>query len=67
MNQNAPAHGKPRRAEPLQPDRPGRGDAQEESDADSARKDGQGDAEKLRQQVEDGVENAREDYGGGAT
>jgi hypothetical protein len=53
-------HRKPPRAEPLQPDRPGRGSKQEDSDKAGR---SPGDAEKLKQQSEDALENVREGYG----
>lgn len=62
MNHDDPKHRSPPRAEPLQPDRPGRGAKKEEP---GSRGEPGGDAEKLKQQTEDAVENAREGYGGG--
>lgn len=68
MNHDDPRHRSPPRAEPLQPDRPGRG-ADRESDRGGAPAKGRPGgttegAEKLKQQTEDAVENAREGYGG---
>jgi hypothetical protein len=61
MNHDDPQHRSPPRAEPLQPDRPGRGaDKQEPKPAGQPG----GNADKLKQQVDAAVENAREGYGG---
>ncbi|MBW8846252.1 MAG: hypothetical protein JF607_14910 [Burkholderiales bacterium] len=68
MKHDDPRHRSPPRAEPLQPDRPGRG-AQKQVERSSAApaKGQQGDvsggARKLKQQTDDAVENAREGYG----
>lgn len=62
MNHDDPTHRKPPRAEPLQPDFPGRGDEKQD------KPDPQGDpaeaARKLKEQVETAIENVREGYGG---
>jgi hypothetical protein len=70
MAQNNPQHRSPPRAEPIQPDRPWRGDDQQRGDSGAAPATGQqgGTAEgarKLKQQSEDAVANTREGYGGG--
>ncbi|RZJ12781.1 MAG: hypothetical protein EOP39_02725 [Rubrivivax sp.] len=57
-----PNHRSPPRAEPIQPDRPGRGKDKQGSDAKQS-----GDpahADQLKKQEETAVENAREGYGG---
>ena len=55
----------PRRAEPLQPDRPGRGDRQQPpSDADPDPDHAPADsADRQRQQSEDAIGNVRDGYG----
>lgn len=65
-----PRHRSPPRAEPLQPDRPGRGtDTQEGGTGEAPAKGQQGGtsqgADRLKRQVDDAVDNAREGYGGG--
>lgn len=71
MSHDDPRHRSPPRAEPLQPDRPGRGGEKESSGSGEAPAKGQQSdltpgAEKLKQQSEDAVENVREGYGGGS-
>lgn len=69
MNHDDPRHRSPPRAEPLQPDRPGRGTGRrDESGSGAAPPKGEqgdvsGSADKLRRQSEVAVENAREGYG----
>jgi hypothetical protein len=70
MKHDDPRHRSPPRAEPLQPDRPGRGsDKQAERSGTAPAKGQQGNiadsARKLKQQTDDAVENAREGYGKG--
>lgn len=70
MNHDDPRHRSPPRAEPLQPDRPGQGrDPQHPGSGTAPAKGQQADltrsAEKLKQQSEGAVDNAREGYGGG--
>jgi hypothetical protein len=65
-----PRHRSPPRAEPLQPDRPGRGsDRQTPDDGQPPAKGEPGGTEdgarKQKQQSEDALENVREGYGGG--
>lgn len=68
MNHNDPNHRQPPRAEPLQPDRPGRGDDKDESATRAPEASHQGEtpakAQKLKEQSDTAVENAREGYGG---
>jgi len=69
MNHDDPRHRSPPRAEPLQPDRPGQGDDKQRRGSGTAPPKGeQGDsadrADKLKQQTDTAVENAREGYGG---
>jgi hypothetical protein len=68
MAQNNPQHRSPPRAEPIQPDRPWRGDDQQDKGGAAPAKGQQGGtaegARKLKQQSEDAVDNAREGYGG---
>ena len=68
MNHNDPSHRSPPRAEPLQPDRPGRGTGKEAASGNAAEKGQQGDTaeggKKLKEQADVAVENAREGYGG---
>ena len=55
----------PPRAEPLQPDRPGRGSESEKTTEDDAVKpDPKAAAEKQRAQSRDALKNVREGYGG---
>jgi len=68
MNHDDPRHRTPPRAEPLQPDRPGRGADKQDPGAGSAPPKGRQEstphgAEKLKEQVDTAVENAREGYG----
>jgi hypothetical protein len=70
MAHNDPNHRTPPRAEPLQPDRPGRGEDRQETGADSAAGERSEDglsrrADKLEDQEKAAVENTREGYGGG--
>lgn len=65
MNHEQPGQRKPPRAEPIQPDLPGRG-LQKERTADRETDDaGQAaeSAENLRRQSEDALDNVREGYG----
>jgi hypothetical protein len=64
MNHDDPTHRSPPRAEPIQPDRPGRG-ADKQTDRKPAENDGRSHAEKLKEQSENALENTREGYGGG--
>ena len=69
MNHDDPGHRSPPRAEPLQPDRPGRGAGKESGGSGQAPRSGQqGDsaerARKLKEQADVAVENVREGYGG---
>lgn len=69
MNHDDPTHRSPPRAEPLQPDRPGRGtDKQSRDDGSPPARGQQGDsperAGKLKKQSDVAVENVREGYGG---
>lgn len=67
MNHDDPRHRSPPRAEPLQPDRPGRGSDRQADDGRPPAPGQQGDrperAEKLKEQSETAVENTREGYG----
>lgn len=63
MKHDDPTHRSPPRAEPIQPDRPGRGSDKQRSDSTAQPGDPKH-AEKLKQQSEDAVDNAREGYGG---
>jgi hypothetical protein len=69
MNHDDPRHRSPPRAEPLQPDRPGRGAGKEPGGSGQAPRSGQqgdtaGRARKLKEQADVAVENVREGYGG---
>ena len=68
MNHDDPTHRSPPRAEPLQPDRPGRGSDKQPGEGHAPPKGQPGDspqrAEKLKQQSDVAVENVREGYGG---
>lgn len=69
MNHDDPLHRSPPRAEPLQPDLPGRGTQKQDKRSGEAPAKGEqadlpGSAEKLKEQSEVAVENAREGYGG---
>jgi hypothetical protein len=69
MNHDDPRHRSPPRAEPLQPDHPGKGDDKEEKGSGDAPAKGEqvqspGEAEKLKKQSEDALSNVREGYGG---
>ncbi len=70
MNHDDPRHRSPPRAEPLQPDLPGKGDDKQLGRGTPPAKGQQADitesAERLKQQSEDAVANAREGYGGGS-
>jgi len=61
MNHDDPKHRTPPRAEPLQPDRPGRGSDKEEP-AQPARRDDH--VDKAKEQTDTALENVREGYGG---
>jgi hypothetical protein len=63
MNHDDPTHRSPPRAEPIQPDRPGRGD-DKQSRNNPARPGDPAHADKLKKQEEAAVENTREGYGG---
>ena len=63
MNHDDPRHRSPPRAEPLQPDRPGRGQDRQKAPPGVAPAKGDA-ADKLKQQNEDALENVREGYGG---
>jgi hypothetical protein len=58
-----PTHRSPPRAEPIQPDRPGRGKDKEAS-GDAGQAGDPAHADQLKKQEETAVENAREGYGG---
>jgi hypothetical protein len=58
-----PTHRSPPRAEPLQPDRPGRGTDKQKPPSATGHGSSES-AEKLKRQSEDAVENVREGYGG---
>jgi len=68
MSDPQPSHlkQKPRRAEPLQPDNPGRGDSTEPSEADPpnvpADKTSKESADRLREQAETAQKNVSEGY-----
>jgi hypothetical protein len=69
MTHEDPRHRSPPRAEPLQPDLPGRGTKKQDKRSGAAPAKGeQGDvsksAEKLKRQSEVAIENTREGYGG---
>ena len=69
MNHDDPSHRSPPRAEPLQPDRPGRGTDKEGKHsgmppAKGEQADVADSARKLKEQVDDAVDNVREGYGG---
>lgn len=64
-----PQHRSPPRAEPLQPDRPGRGTDRQTADnglppAKGEQGGTESGASKQKQQVKDALENVREGYGG---
>ena len=52
----------PPRAEPLQPDRPGRGTEREDSKADAGRRADE-EAKRLAEQAQTALDNVREGYG----
>lgn len=58
-----PTHRSPPRAEPIQPDRPGRGTDKQRGDGPAPTGNPKH-AEELKRQSENAVENAREGYGG---
>lgn len=68
MDHDDPSHRRPPRAQPLQPDRPGRGNQKQDPHdaADAPRHDGgtADGAERRKEQSETAVENTREGYGG---
>ena len=65
MNHDDPTHRTPPRAEPLQPDRPTRGqDKQTDNRGNAQQGDSAEQARKLKEQSETAVENVREGYGG---
>ncbi|KQW45360.1 MULTISPECIES: hypothetical protein [unclassified Roseateles] len=65
MNHDDPTHRSPPRAEPLQPDRPTRGDdKQKERSPEASRRHAKEQAEQLKEQTETALENTREGYGG---
>lgn len=55
---------RPKRAEPLQPDRPGRGNKRVETDANNSSADATAAAKSQREQSEDALSNVRDGYGG---
>jgi hypothetical protein len=58
-----PQRRSPRRAEALQPDKPGQGDEREDPKTDAAVKDGRDrSADKLRQQSQDALKNVNTGY-----
>jgi hypothetical protein len=69
MNHDDPRHRTPPRAEPLQPDRPGRGTQKQDKPGNETPAGQQGGtaegAENRKEQAETAAENVREGYGGG--
>ena len=63
MDHDDPTLRKPPRAQPQQPDRPGRGTQRQEVDNSPPAGESGDKAEKLRRQEEVAVENVREGYG----
>lgn len=68
MTHDDPRHRSPPRAEPLQPDRPGRGSENQKPERGDAPAKGEqapsaDSAEKLKKQSEVALENVREGYG----
>lgn len=64
MQHDDPTHRTPPRAEPIQPDRPGRGSDRQGQDEPGTRDGTAEGAEQRRKRSEDALDNVREGYGG---